>query len=82
MALKISKINNKRVSFGYSYIVPDEKRENKNISIEIKIESVYHSRYDETTFTMPNLTILDLSELVFTIHDELEKPKIKNFSIY
>lgn len=77
IALKVSDDTNKRVSIGYSYIVPMEERKNKDISEEIKIISFSDcDEYEETIFRMSESTILDLTELVVITHDELENQKV------
>lgn len=78
MAFTISQDKNKRVSIGYSYVIPIEERKHIDISEGIKFISFSNGEeYEETCFDTELFTIIDLVNLVVKSHDELDKQKVK-----
>lgn len=77
-AFAISKEQNKRVSLGYSYIIPLEERTDKSISEEMKIISYNDDIRDEITVSIDNLSNpLNLAEIILKTSDELDNQKTK-----
>lgn len=79
MANEISKMQNKRVTVGYSHVIPMEKRVHLGVSGEIKIISVKEDNvYQETIPTMDNyFTQIDFLNRMEAKHDELESIQVK-----
>lgn len=81
IAFKISNEKQKRVSVGYSYVLPLAERKCENISEEIRIVSFHDCVvYDETTDAIQYFTPENLIEMVAVIHDELEHQDGKKLS--
>ena len=81
IAKKISEENNKRVSVGYSYIIPADERKQNGISEEIKFVSFndgdeYEEILQPSTYHDP----IELASLVIQKHDLLENQKVKKHS--
>ncbi len=77
-ASTISKRENKRVSLGYSYIIPIEERTDENISEEMKIISYKEDIRDEITVNIDSLSNpLSLAEIILQTCDELDNQKTK-----
>lgn len=72
MAMKMSEDNNKRVSIGYVYFIPSDKRINPNICSEIKIASFKNSDFGEETISVSSCDLLTLADMVVKTHNELE----------
>jgi len=78
LASRISIEKGKRVSVGYSYLIPKEKRTNLLKQEEIKIYSFKDGiEYEDTVNSPEYFTPINLFELVLFAHDELENPKTK-----
>lgn len=78
IASRISDQKEKRVTIGYSYMVPEELRIHESIKEEIKINSFKNGiEHEETTYSFPGFDPLNLTELVLSTHDELENSKTK-----
>lgn len=76
LAYQISNNNNKRVTIGYSYILPKDKRIYENIPEEIKLISFKDSNeLEEITYDIEYFNTLDLAILALTKHNELENTK-------
>ena len=76
LAYQISNDNNKRVTIGYSYILPKDKRIYENIPEEIKLISFKDSsELEEITYGIEYFNTLDLTTLALTKHKELENTK-------
>lgn len=76
IAHQISNDNSKRVTIGYSYILPKDKRIYENIPEEIKLISFKDSsELEEITYGIEYFNILDLTTLALTKHNELENTK-------
>lgn len=77
MAMKMSKENNKRVSMGYVYFIPNEKRLNPNMCNEIKIASFKNDDcYIDTILIPSNYNLLTLADMIIETHNELEKQMV------
>lgn len=79
MALRISNVENKRVSIGYSYMIPMNERKDENISEEMKVVSFRDSIQIDETIPIENYNsspLLLASELLLTA-DELDNQKVK-----
>ncbi|MDE5587008.1 MAG: hypothetical protein K2I72_01395 [Bacilli bacterium] len=75
---RISQSQNKRVSFGYSYVIPKYERVDPFTSNEVQLVSFKDGiEYDETAYGFPYFDALNLAEMTLVTHDELEKQKIK-----
>ena len=79
IASKISSEKNKRVSIGYSYVIPIEQRTNRNICDEIKLVSIKDGNEYETTNYAPTYfnSPMQLVNMVVKTHDDLEMQKQK-----
>lgn len=79
IASKISEEENKRVTVGYSYIIPIDKRKVENMSEEIKIVSFKNSIKNEEDIPIDRYssTPLILAELLLKTADELDNQKTK-----
>lgn len=79
MAFRISNDENKRVSIGYSYMIPENERKVENISEEMKIVSFKDSiQIDETIpIERYNLSPLILASALLLTADELDNQKVK-----
>ncbi len=80
MAKSISKKENKRVSIGYSYMIPFEQRKKKELSEQIKIISIKNDVETEEAIypPIPQLfTITELIEMTLISHDTLENQHVK-----
>ncbi len=74
IASAIAKNKNKRVSIGYSYVIPMEDRKNKDISKEIKIVSFKGSNvYEETVNGFEFFSCSDLIDMTLVAHDKLNQ---------
>lgn len=77
LAKKISNGNNKRVSIGYSYFIPLEKRIN-GLSEEVKFASYKdNDEYEEILLPSELNDANDLASLIIQNHDILESQKVK-----
>lgn len=77
MAFEVSNNNNKRVSIGYSYMIPIDERIDDRLQ-KIKIVSFKNNdKREETTYGYPYFTPLNLANTVVKKHNELETSKIK-----
>lgn len=76
MALKISEENNKRVSIGYVYIIPIDKRIDYNIDSEIKIASFKNGEIVEETISISSYDLLTLADIIVKKHKVLENQTI------
>lgn len=75
---RISNQKGKRVSVGYSYVIPKEQRTDLLKNLEVKIYSFKEeSEYEDTISAPEYFTPIDLMKLVISIHSELENSKIK-----
>ena len=73
IAFKISNDKNKRVSIGYSYLIPMEQRPYDNISGQIEISSFKNSTETiEKMHSMPYFTAYDLVELTLATTDRYD----------
>lgn len=72
MAIKISEENNKRVSIGYVYIIPIDKRLDSNMHSEIKIASFKNGDTVEETIPISNHNLLILADMIVKTHKTLE----------
>lgn len=72
MAMKMSEENNKRVSMGYVYFIPMEKRSDPDICSEIKIASFKNGDCDEETIPISMYNLLTLADIIIKTHNELE----------
>lgn len=73
IAMQISKNANKRVTIGYSYIIPIEERKDKQIPDEIKIVSIKESNeHEENIETSPLFDKVDLINMTLMKNNELE----------
>lgn len=78
IAMKISEENNKRVTVGYSYILPAEERTIADINEEVLLYSVKNGQEQiQKSDGIEYLNTLDLLTLTLTFHNELENQKIK-----
>ncbi len=78
IAFRISQSQNKRVSIGYSYVIPKSERIDPNTSDKVKLISFKDGiEFEETTDGFPYFSPLDLAEMTVVMHDELEQQKIK-----
>ena len=76
LAFQISNDNNKRVTIGYSYILPKDKRICEDILEEIKLISFKdYIEHEETTYGIEYFNTLDLATLALNEHNELENVK-------
>lgn len=74
IASVISKNKNKRVSIGYSYIIPEEDRKDVDITEKIKIVSFNDSNaYKQTVNGFQFFNHSDLIDMTLMVHDELNK---------
>lgn len=74
---KISEENDKRVTIGYVYFIPEEKRVNPNVCSEIKIISLKNNIVDEETISIEtNHNLIFLTGIIVERHTELENQKI------
>lgn len=74
IAFRIAENKNKRVSIGYSYVIPMEDRKDKDVFKEIKIVSFKDSiEYEETREGFQYFTHSDLIDMVLITHDKLEQ---------
>lgn len=74
IASGIAKNKNKRVSIGYSYIIPEEDRKNKDIAQKIKIVSFDDSNvYKQTVDGFQFFNHSDLIDMTLMAHDELNQ---------
>lgn len=77
LAKKISNENNKRVSIGYSYFIPLEKRIN-GLSEEVKFASYKdNDEYEEILLPSELNDANDLASLIIQNNDILESQKVK-----
>ena len=73
IAFSISEDKQKRVSIGYSYIVPKSEREDDSIADQVRLISFKNSIEDEeTTWGINSFHIIDLLEMTLSRHNELE----------
>lgn len=72
MAMKMSEENNKRVSMGYVYFLPIDKRPDSNICSEIKIVSFKNGETDGETIPISSYDLLTLADRIVKTHNELE----------
>ena len=73
IAFSISEEKQKRVSIGYSYMVPKSEREDESIADQVKLVSFKNSIEDEeTTWGINSFNIFDLLEMTLSKHNELE----------
>jgi len=72
MAMKMSEENNKRVSMGYAYSIPIDKRLNPNIYSEIKIVSFKNGDFEEETIPISSYDLLTLADMIVETHNRLE----------
>ncbi len=77
IAMKISEENNKRVSIGYRYFIPMEKRLNSNVICGIKIASFKNGNFEEKTISDLYCDVLALADMTINFHNELEKQKVR-----
>ena len=76
LAYQISNDNSKRVTIGYSYILPKDKRICEDILEEIKLISFKdYIEHEETTYGIEYFNTLDLATLALNGHNELETAK-------
>ena len=77
IAFQISN-NGKRVSIGYSYMIPVAERKTKDITQEFRMSSFKNStEWEEKSFGFPFFDVIDLADSVVSFHNELEKAKVK-----
>lgn len=77
MAFQISN-HGKRVSIGYSYVIPIEERKDKDVSEEFRVFSFKDGIEREGKgFGFPFFDVIDLADSVVSFHNELEKAKVK-----
>lgn len=77
LAFSISEDKQKRVSIGYSYIVPKSEREDESIADQVKLVSFKNSIEDEeTTWGVNSFHIIDLLDMTLSKHNELENQMI------
>lgn len=73
IATQISSNANKRVTIGYSYIIPMEERKDEQVTDEIKIVSIKKSnKHEENIETFVYFNNVDLINITLIKHDELE----------
>lgn len=72
MAMRMSEESNKRVSMGYVYVIPMDKRSNPNICSEIKIASFKNGDFYEETIPVSSYDLLILADMIVKTHNELE----------
>lgn len=76
MAMKMSEENNKRVSMGYVYSLPYDKRQDPNMSSEIKIASFKNNSENEETIPVSSYDLLTLADIIVKTHNELDSLKV------
>lgn len=79
IASRVSEEKGKRVSIGYSYVIPKEQKPYPRVDSQVKIISFNNSQEIETTGYAPEyFTPYDLTELVLAAHDDYDtKEKVK-----
>lgn len=81
LATKTSSKKDKRVTVGYSYILPENKRINQDIFCEVELISVKNNlktnRIIKEDPVKPKFNPLDLTKMVINEHNELENQKVK-----
>lgn len=76
IAFDISEKEDKRVTIGYSYIIPKEERQYKEISEEVKLVSFKDSKeIEETTYGIEYFNPQCLAQMTLVTHDNLDKQK-------
>lgn len=72
----MSEENNKRVSMGYVYFLPIDKRSDSNICSEIKIVSFKNGETDGETIPISSYDLLTLVDMIVKTHNELENQMV------
>lgn len=72
MAVKMSNHNKKRVSVGYIYIIPFEKRLYPDLFCEVRIASFKNGEVYEEMLAISDHDLLTLAGIIVKIHNELE----------
>ena len=76
LANNISNKKNKRVTFGYLYVIPAEERIDKSISCEFKITSIKNEEIDEEKISVASHNgLLELVDMIVKTHNDLENQK-------
>lgn len=81
LAESISKEKGKRVTIGYSYVIPQEDRIDENIFCSVELISIKNDDIEKEIVSneqlKPRFNPMDLMEIVNNRHDELENQKKK-----
>ena len=81
LAESIAKEKGKRVTIGYSYVIPTDQRINENIFCSVELISVKEDKIDRELLKgeqlKPKFNPMDLMEFVNHKHEELEHQKQK-----
>ena len=76
LAKNISNKKNKRVTFGYLYVIPEEDRIDKGMSCEFKITSIKNNDIDEENISIASHGgLLELADMIVKTHECLENQK-------